>query len=169
MFILNDRVNTAIQYAFDYVKEHNTSISVEWYLSGGSKYHTNGLMSEASMMKEKIKLNMLYQHSALISFVNSTFVLDEKATNTAENFIIANNYISNNKYNKIYVVTSIWHKPRAKYIADLTIANNNFEWILGDAECCGFRDMEPIHINNVPTDVEKALIKIQQSIMLLQM
>jgi uncharacterized SAM-binding protein YcdF (DUF218 family) len=83
------------------------------------------------------------------------------ATNTAENFIIASKFINQNTntYSSVYVVTSEWHHKRAKYISDLAVPNNNFEWILGSEEYGNFKQMEYIHMRNVPSDVNNALKK----------
>ena len=62
------------------------------------------------------------------------------------------------KYSKIYVVTSDFHFNRASIFADKIIENNNFNWILADLELHDSRYWETIHIKNVDNDIKKALI-----------
>ena len=91
------------------------------------------------------------------------YILDEIATNTAENFIILKKMLEENpvKYSKVYVVTSDFHFERASKFADKIIGNNDFEWILSDIELHDSRYWETIHTRNVDNDVEKALKKFQ--------
>lgn len=169
--LLNDRVNTAVKHMFDLSIVHNKPITISWYLSGGIKNPSESYISEAEKMKDQISsmLANIYNCSKPLIFnevdnclIKSNFILDKEATNTAENFIIANNHIvrSKHKYSDIYVVTSDWHHKRAKYISDLSIPNNNFEWILGKEEYGNFKQMEHIHMRNVQSDVFDALRKL---------
>ena len=103
----------------------------------------------------------MYTHS--LTGNNWNYIYDTEATNTAENFIMAKNfiksiYLSNKMYDEIYVITSDFHYNRAKKIAE-QILDVNPKWILGDAELEDSRYWERIHIRNVESDVRKALNK----------
>jgi hypothetical protein len=163
--LLNDRVNTAINKVLALSEEHN-QLSVNWYLSGGIKNPSESQITEAEKMKEQISRILTNTHNCsttqhTICNVRSNFILDTFATNTAENFIIANKFIqkNTNTYSSVYVVTSDWHHKRAKYISDLAVPDNNFNWILGSEEYGNFKQMEHIHMRNVPSDVNNALKK----------
>lgn len=171
--LLNDRVTTAVKHIFNLSTEQNTPITVSWYLSGGIKNPSESTISEAEKMQMQISsiLDNMYNCSVNLKFnfnevnnclIKSNYILDEKATNTAENFIIANKFIqqNNNEYSEIFVVTSNWHHKRAKYISDLSIPNNNFEWILSEKHYENFAQMEHIHMRNVKSDVTNALRKL---------
>ena len=169
--LLNDRVLIAVKQMFDLSIKHNKPIAVNWYLSGGIKNPLESTISEAEKMQTQISsiLNEMYNCSQPIIFngannclIESKFILDKVATNTAENFIIANSHITTNKnkYSDIYVVTSNWHHKRAKYISDLSVPNNNFEWILSEKHYGNFAQMEHIHMRNVKSDVNNALKKL---------
>lgn len=180
--LLNDRVNTAVKHMFNLSRKINKPITVSWYLSGGIKNPSESTISEADKMREEIALTLsnIYNCSTTNSvdvsiiqndnietkcLINSIFILDKIATNTAENFIIANNHIkqNNNEYEDIYVVTSNWHKKRAKDISDLSVPNNNFKWILGNEEYGNFKQMEHIHMHNIHSDVNNALNKFKKN------
>jgi len=92
------------------------------------------------------------------SNISWEYILDEKSTNTAENFIIASNYlnITSNPYDKIFVVTSDFHFVRANYMLSLIDMSKKFEWILADMELDDSKHWEQIHIKNVFSDVQKA-------------
>jgi hypothetical protein len=164
--LLNDRVSTAINQVLAMSARTNNHISVNWYLSGGIKNPSESQITEAEKMKEQINAILTNSHNCSTSQitlcqVRSNFILDTLATNTAENFIIANKFIQKNinTYSGIYVVTSDWHHKRAKYISDLAVPENNFEWILGSEDYGNLKQMEHIHMRNVPLDVNNALKK----------
>ena len=62
-------------------------------------------------------------------------------------------------YENVYVVTSEFHYDRASLLANKLIPNNNFKWILSDAEMPDSRYWESVHIKNVDADVAKAKYK----------
>jgi hypothetical protein len=150
--LLNGRVNTAIDFATSVPDRNNTHI--DWFLSGGVKY-ANGLAEEVT---EAEKMSHMITNGKQDN--NWSFVLDTKATNTAENFIIAQRATEFEKYSDVYVITSAFHYNRAKLIADLSIENNRFKWILSDNELHDSKYWETVHIKNVKTDVERAKDKL---------
>ena len=157
--LLNDRMEIGINFALN-VNERN--VEIDWFLSGGIKNPDESIVSEAYKMSQMISSSDEFVYGS-ISKANWNYVLDEIATNTAENFIMLKNILENNpgKYSKVYVVTSDFHFARAELFANKIIENNEFEWILSDAELHDSRYWETIHTRNVDNDVEKALIKFQ--------
>lgn len=172
--LLNDRIETAVNMINNLSSSVNSfeneilysrcSIeqpNVTWFLSGGIKYKDVDAVqkSEAEIMMELIQT---YNENAN-GKLHWNFELDVEATNTAENFIMANRYIVNSnkahQYDDIYAVTNDFHYTRAKTIADLVNPYNNYNWVLGKAELFDSRRWERIHIKNVESDVSNALNK----------
>jgi hypothetical protein len=161
--IQNDRIITAINYA-ENVGDNSQMV---WYLTGGVKNAVTKTQTEASKMK------------AQLGDANSKIVLDEKATNTAENFAylkkwIEETYDEQMQKPQIVITTSAFHKERAEKIFngifnDGIINNgiinngiinddNNYPvmWNLSNGACTHCWNDEKIHIKNVNNDVEKA-------------
>lgn len=155
--LLNDRMKTGINFALN---ERN--VEIDWFLSGGIKNPDESTVSEAYKMSQMILNSDEFVYGSTPK-ADWNYILDEIATNTAENFIILKNILENNpgKYSKVYVVTSDFHFDRASTFADKIIENNNFEWILSDVELHDSRYWETIHTKNIDNDVEKALKKFQ--------
>ena len=154
--LLNDRMNIGINFALN---ERN--VEIDWFLSGGIKNPDESTVSEAYKMSQMISSSDDFTYGS--SKEDWNYILDEVATNTAENFIILKKMLEENpvKYSKVYVVTSDFHFERASKFADKIIGNNDFEWILSDIELHDSRYWETIHTRNVDNDVEKALKKFQ--------
>jgi hypothetical protein len=175
--LLNDRINSAVN-AMNEISNYETSIyefeneilysrcsvnepNITWFLSGGVKYKEQNVFqkSEAEIMMELIQSHNTHEN------LNWSFKLDIEATNTAENFIMANRYIKQQiqekhiTYDDIYTVTNEFHYNRAKFIADLINSYNDYNWILGSAELFDSKRWERIHIKNVKNDVMNALNK----------
>ena len=140
--LLNGRVESSVQFA------SNQNNTVDWFLTGGVKYDENTI-SEADQMKTRL------------SSYNETwnYILDTTSTNTAENFIAVSAELKQHIYENVYVVTSEFHYDRASLLANKLIPNNNFKWILSDAEMPDSRYLESVHIKNVDADVAKAKYK----------
>lgn len=154
--LLNERMKTGINFALN---ERN--IEIDWFLSGGIKNPEESTVSEAYKMSQMILNSDEFVYGSSNSDWN--YILDEIATNTAENFIMLKNMLENNpgKYSKVYVITSDFHFGRASKFADKIIENNDFEWILSDGELHDSRYWETIHMRNVDNDINKALAKFQ--------
>jgi uncharacterized SAM-binding protein YcdF (DUF218 family) len=155
-YLLNDRVHTAIHFVGKY-----NDTNIDWFLSGGIKNPNEDTISEAEKMSQTISK---YQHKYTTSLQNNkwSYIHDTESTNTAENFIRAKQFIneSNKKYNELYIVTSEFHHNRAKKISEKLLTNIEPKWILGNAELHDSYYWEGIHIQNVNSDVEKALKKV---------
>jgi hypothetical protein len=138
-------------------KFNNTNVN--WFLSGGIKNPSEDTITEAEKMAQQISIfENIYTDELTGNKWN--YVYDIKATNTAENFIMARNFINeiNTQYDDIYVITSTFHHNRANKIAE-KILNIEPKWILGDAKLHDSDYWESVHIKNVDSDVNKALAK----------
>lgn len=145
--LLTDRVNVAV----DYISTNHQNDTVSWYLSGGTAKN-GSTRSEAELMADTISEQ---NRNGTYSW---DYIYDTRATNTAENFIIATKNVDFNDYDTIFVTTSRFHHRRAKLIADSAIPTNRFQWILGNAELTDSQYWETVHIRNVRADVERAIV-----------
>lgn len=154
--------------------DYNSNHHITWFLSGGIKNNFKGAKSEASILKSQIdnSISLKYngdggrnkdENEDEDEKINWDFVLDEKSTNTAENFIWASQFLNttNQVFDDIYVVTSDFHFQRASRMLKMIDPSRNFKWILGDLEEKDSRYWETIHIQNVDSDVNKARVKLQ--------
>lgn len=154
-----------------YLFEQN---KITWFLSGGIKNNFLGAKSEASIMMSQINniIDLKYKsepkeaRKKKISKLGWNFVLDEKSTNTAENFIWASQFLNTTKesYDAIYVITSDYHYKRAQTMLNIIDPSRTFKWILGDLEEKDSRYWESVHINNVDSDVSKAKTKLENTL-----
>jgi uncharacterized SAM-binding protein YcdF (DUF218 family) len=155
--LLNDRINLGINFASD----ERSLKNIDWFLSGGIKNpeERESTASEAYKMSEMISKSDAFTYG--ISKEKWNYILDETATNTAENFIMLKKMLENNpnKYSEIYVVTSDFHFNRAQLFANKIIENNQFNWLLSDMELHDSRYWETIHIKNVDNDIKKSIKK----------
>lgn len=156
---------------------------ITWFLSGGIKNNFEGAKSEASIMKSQIDntINLKYNSDDYVDSYNSTdysnytdssnstdsiewdYILDEKSTNTAENFIWASQFLNTTSelFDSIYVITSDFHYKRASLMLNMIDSSRTFNWILGDLEDKDSRYWENVHIKNVGSDVLKAKSKLE--------
>jgi uncharacterized SAM-binding protein YcdF (DUF218 family) len=148
-YLLNNRIDRAVHFAKDF-----NSTNIDWFLSGGIKNPLEDTITEAEKMAAQLS-----QHYTTNKW---NYIYDTTATNTAENFIMVNEYLTNTNvsYTNIYVITSDFHHNRAKKIAEQIITYTEIQWILADAELDDSRYWEQIHIKNVDTDVRKAVEKM---------
>lgn len=156
-YLLNDRITTAVKFASNF-----NETNVNWFLSGGIKNPHEDTITEAEKMAREIsKFEEVYVNDITGSKWN--YIYDMVATNTAENFIMAKNFLDKNpnEYSDVYVITSNFHHNRAKKIAE-KIIDKDIKWILGDAELDDSRYWETVHIRNVDTDVNKAINKFRK-------
>lgn len=142
----------------------NSNHHITWFLSGGIKNNFIDAKSESSILKSQIDNNISLKYKDIGNEkINWDFVLDEKSTNTAENFIWASHFINTTEkiFDDIYVVTSDFHFPRANEMLKMIDPSKNFKWILGNLEENDSRYWESIHLRNVRSDVAKARAKLQ--------
>jgi uncharacterized SAM-binding protein YcdF (DUF218 family) len=153
-YLLSNRIDTAINF----VGKFNET-NVDWFLSGGIKNPNEDIITEAEKMAIQIsKFEKIHTHELRGNDWN--YVYDNIATNTAENFIMARNFINRQirDYDEIYVITSEFHHNRANKIAE-KLLHVEPKWILGNAKLDDSIYWEKIHIRNVDNDVQKALNK----------
>jgi uncharacterized SAM-binding protein YcdF (DUF218 family) len=145
--LLTGRVQSAVEFA----SNTNANTTIDWFLSGGIK--EGGAVSEAELM-----VRMIESKSN-----NNTwnFILDTVATNTAENFIIANQTLNMSAYSDVFIVTSDFHHKRANAIASKVFNGQRISWILSPLEEPDSRYWERIHIKNVDADVKKSMDKMR--------
>lgn len=143
--LLQDRIHTALAVA-----HHHSTDNLYFGFSGGIKY-AGSLESEARKMQNMVEPGKPY-------FAEWNYILDERSTNTAENFVYVRSLLEQEVFQKVYVVTSDFHAPRAQRIADGIIGNANpIEWIVAPLEFGDFRAMEQVHMRNVQNDINAAL------------
>lgn len=147
-YIQEDRVD----YALKYVNEKIDNSHIIWYLTGGVKKAISEKTdkSEASKMLTKISYNNI--------------LLDELATNTAENFLYLRERIKSFPDTvslEIIITTSEFHKERAEKIFNGIFETMPYQakWNLSGKACPTCWMDEKIHMKNVRSDVEKALNK----------
>lgn len=143
-FIQNDRVNVALEY----ISHLQNTNNVYLFLTGGFKNKSNisNPISEASKMAK--------------SFNFSNIIIDDKASNTAENFKNLNDFIIKNIFSDfiITVITSKYHQERASLLFS-GFFNFNPIWILGNMSCSSCWNDEIYHIKNVNNDILNAINK----------
>lgn len=168
--------DSRIEKSFEFIKNNNlTTNDYYLFLSGGVKYKLDNLLnsklkSEGKIMKEK--LNNL-------GLSNENIIVDNEATNSAENFNNFKKYYLQyiqfkefkelkNYKEKIVITTSLFHYKRAekilqgifydyKYIG-LENLYENIIWNLSKAKCHYCEGDELMFMKNVENDVRKALL-----------
>ena len=161
-FLMEDRLSTAVNFANNYAFDSNPFIpnsSIDWILSGGIKNPSETNISEAEKMADFIK-----RHESNDS--DWEYYLDDRSTNTAENFVAVKKHINSYKkigidYSNVYIVTSGFHYERAKKFADILVPDNHFNWILGTKKELSSDYWEKIHIKNVDSDIIKLFNKFR--------
>lgn len=146
--LLNGRIEAAVELASSYHQQ------VDWLLSGGIKHANNGAsITEAEQMAAQIS-----KKEPAYSVSEWNYILDTKATNTAENFLGLRD-IDLTVYNEVYIATSEFHYERAAKIASLIIDDRikKINWILAEQKEPDSEYWERIHIRNVEADVERVL------------
>jgi hypothetical protein len=152
--LLNNRIDAAINF----IGKFNDT-NVDWFLSGGIKNPHEDTVTEAEKMAQQIsKFEKIHTHDIRGNEWN--YIYDTVATNTAENFIMARNFINKaeKEYDDVYIITSGFHHNRANKIAEQILPVEP-KWILGEAKMDDSYYWEWVHIKNVESDVKKALNK----------
>jgi hypothetical protein len=153
--LLQDRIHTALALA-----NHHRTDNIYFGFSGGIKYAESGgnaAREQSSLESEARKMQKLVEPGEPY-FNQWNYILDERSTNTAENFVYVRSLLEQEAFQKVYVVTSDFHAPRAQRIADGIIGNANpIEWIVAPLEFGDFRAMEQVHMRNVHNDINAAL------------
>lgn len=146
--LLNGRIEAAVELASSYHQQ------VDWLLSGGIKHANGGAsISEAEQMAAQIS-----KKEPVYGLSEWNYILDTKATNTAENFLRLRD-MDITVYDEVYIATSEFHYERAAKIASLIIDDRikKINWILAEQKEPDSEYWERIHIRNVEADVERVL------------
>ena len=151
--ILKERVSSAIQYI-----ELNENEQIILFISGGVK---DAVVNDSSVRGE----TEASKASRWFEFENVTIVLDELATNTAENFAYLKRWV-NETYSvgempSIVVTTSDFHQDRAERIFQGILPEISPQWNLSKSDCPQCWSDEIVHIKNVESDIMKAIHIIQ--------
>lgn len=161
---LQDRLQTAVNFA----SLNHPNDKIDWFLTGGVKNYEKNILSEAEQMGIFLNnnefVNACYKNKNKIW----NFIYDVKSTNTAENFMRVKRMLEEReidgeeKYSKIYVITSKFHHHRAKKIMDNIIPDNSIDWILSELQDESSVYWETVHIKNVDSDIENAKQKFNK-------
>ena len=137
-----DRIKTAIQFS------HGFNSSVIWFLSGGIK---NDLDKEIKISEAKYMLEY---------FPDKNFIfVDDKAKNTAENFINLKKFLSNKSFGilpQIIITTSKFHKNRAEKIFKNIFYKIEPIWNLSNATCDYCETNEHMFMSSISNDIKAA-------------
>ena len=146
--ILGERIRKAIQYI-------NSADSPNiLFISGGVK---NAFVDTNKMTEAAKAANMIenVEHESI------QIVLEEKATNTAENFAYLKQWVNRNfsqdDLPDIVITTSDFHKNRAEQIFNGIISDIVPKWNLSKSTCSHCWSDEVIHIKNIKKDIDKAI------------
>lgn len=145
---INQIQKDRVQVGLEYVKRSKTPNLL--FLTGGVKDNIIKSNSEASMMLNQIDENNIR---------DITIIIDDKAKNTAENFLNLREWVNKNHKFDIYeyvIVTSDYHKKRASLIFDGIFRNVEPKWVLSKSECKRCWNEEKIHMNNIKSDIINA-------------
>lgn len=151
--ILSERVSAAIEYI-----ESNEDQPIILFISGGVK---NAIVNESSDHGQ----TEASKAASSFEYENVKIVLDEKATNTAENFAYlkrwVNSNFSNDEMPSIVITTSDFHQDRAERIFQGIMPEITPQWNLSKSSCTRCWSDEMIHIKNVQSDITKAIHIVQ--------
>jgi len=151
--ILSERVSAAIEYI-----ESNEDQSIILFISGGVK---NAIVNESSDRGQ----TEASKAASSFEYENVKIVLDEKATNTAENFAYLKRWVNSNfstdEMPSIVITTSDFHQDRAERIFQGIMPEITPQWNLSKSSCTRCWSDEMIHIKNVQSDITKAIHIVQ--------
>ena len=151
--ILSERVSSAIEYI-----ESNENQSIILFISGGVKHAIVNESSDRGQTEAS-------KAAGSFEYENVKIVLDELATNTAENFAYlkrwVNNNFSNDEMPSIVITTSDFHQDRAERIFQGIMPEITPQWNLSKSYCSRCWSDERIHIKNVQSDITKAIHIVQ--------
>jgi hypothetical protein len=145
--IQQERVDAALEYI------NKSTNPIILYVSGGVKnsIQNTAQVTEASSMASEFDDNS-----------NIQIILDEKSTNTAENFAYLKQWINQNLSEKtqlpeFVITTSDYHKTRAEKIFNGILPEVSPTWNLSKSDCDNCWTDEHIHMKNIKVDVYNAI------------
>ena len=149
--ILRERVSAAIQYI-----QSSNNRSIILFISGGVKNAFSGDDGLATATEASKAAGVFSDES----YENVEIVLDENATNTAENFAYLKRWVNHNfsqdDLPSFVITTSDFHQVRAERLFHGFLPDVTPQWNLSKSSCSRCWADESIHIKNVPTDILKA-------------
>jgi len=139
-YIQYDRIETALQYVSNL---DDNEYNITWFLTGGNKHQYIIEYSEAYKMNYKYNLNA---------------IIEDKATNTAENFVYFKLWLEKQtiNYDAIIVSTSKFHSKRSQILAD-KILKKEIIWIFGKKSFSYCYTDEIKHMYNIYNDTINAI------------
>lgn len=147
--ILSERVSAAIQYI-----QKSNDRPIVLFISGGVK---NALFDENSPSSEASKAAGAFDK---ISMNHVEIVLDEQATNTAENFAYLKRWVNStfmqDDLPTFVITTSDFHQTRAERLFNGFLPDVVPQWNLSKSYCARCWSDESIHIKNIGNDINKA-------------
>jgi uncharacterized SAM-binding protein YcdF (DUF218 family) len=150
--ILSERVSAAMQYIQS--SSHNQSIIL--FISGGVKNAFSGDDGLVNVTEASKAAGAFSSES----YENVQIVLDENATNTAENFAYLKRWVNHNfsqdDLPSFVITTSDFHQVRAERLFHGFLPDVTPQWNLSKSSCSRCWADESIHIKNVPADILKA-------------
>jgi hypothetical protein len=151
--ILSERVSAAMQY----IQSSSQNQSIILFISGGVK---NALQDDGLVnVTEASKAAGAFSNESS-SYENVQIVLDENATNTAENFAYLKRWVNHNfsqdDLPSFVITTSDFHQVRAERLFHGFLPDVTPQWNLSKSSCSRCWADESIHIKNVPADILKA-------------
>jgi uncharacterized SAM-binding protein YcdF (DUF218 family) len=150
--ILSERVAAAMQY----IQSSSQNQSIILFISGGVK---NAFTGDDGSASEASKAAGAFSNESS-SYENVQIVLDENATNTAENFAYLKRWVNHNfsqdDLPSFVITTSDFHQVRAERLFHGFLPDVTPQWNLSKSSCSRCWADESIHIKNVPTDILKA-------------
>lgn len=146
--ILKERVQTATEYI------RSTKNPVILFISGGIK---NAMVNVTEQTESTKAANMIIN----AGLDNVQIVLEENATNTAENFVYLKQWVNNNfsqdDLPEFIITTSDFHKERAEQIFQGILPDITPIWNLSISECRQCWKNEAILMKNINADIYKAM------------
>ena len=147
--LLFDRINTATESVLGSPDE------VDWFLSGG---FTSDVTQSESKKMEKIISNYRLENSTW------NYILDQNSKNSSENLVYLELFLNrlDYSYERMMLVTSGFHVNRVKKMISMLSKLNKYNWdfVSGTLSFHDSDYWETIHIQNVESDIKKALSKI---------
>ena len=168
--IMSDRIRTAVSFVESLSNNltenagirvvesqpHHIELEVDWFLSGGVKNKDDSREQVSEATKMSLMLDKLKGDH------NWNYVLDERSSNTAENFVMLKRYLDilpTNTYYQRHVATSDFHYNRASLFFNKIVGLQSFNWVLSPLQLSDSRYWESVHVHNINSDVEKAMAK----------
>ena len=146
---VNEIQQERVEVGIEYIKR--SKVPNVLFLTGGRKDKNSQLNDEASLMYDQISEEGIR---------DITIVIDDKAKNTAENFLNLREWVNSNYQFDIFdyvIVTSDFHKKRASLLFNGIFMNVEPKWVLSHSKCERCWNDENIHMRNVKSDIMNAL------------